>query len=505
VLPSELTPIIAEIIALGTFVIVAAAILGYLSNKVFGALFLAIRSCIVTVICLAGYIGFAQIGTDRTREWATVGLVAAIVVVAGMGARFGRKIGGSRSGRRRGAIFVSGLWVGFCFASWIGHVAGNWIGLLTITLPAVTIFWLSLYNLAQFILPLGEHQSISRAFRCLLTFSAGTNYPYHAMEGRDKVERVPGNQSALFFSGPGIFLTGPDHVVAISNNLSFTGARGPGVVFTEQWEVTQEPMDLRPQQRAYEVDAVTKDGIRIQVTAFGPFQLDAGTQQPEIGNSFPSRARSVFKAFRARPVDIRRDESGGQVTEEREQRRWDDLYEMVGTHVMQDIIAEYKFNELCEPLDPDKDPRKKITEAYQAKIEEELDGYGIKILGGGISNLLPADADAVLKRRITNWQVQWQRRILEQLGEAEGKAERLIGQVRAQVQAEMIQSIGEAIAEVATDDREIMISTVALRFIESLNQMVAQPELRDRLPPDVSRTMGGLPHIIGGRLGNQDV
>jgi hypothetical protein len=254
----------------------------------------------------------------------------------------------------------------------------------------------------------------------------------------------------------------------------------------------------------YTVDAITKDGIPVKFNTFGPFQLDAGKQQPRLGKPFPFRARSIFMAFHAQPVDVQRGRREGEVVEERERRRWDELYEMIGTHVMQDIIAEYEFNELCESLSPEKDPRAKIVEEYQTRMEQKPPDndikvpadYGIKVLGGGIHNLLPADKDAV-KRRVMNWQAQWQRKILERLGLAEADAERLIGQTRAQVQAEMIQNISEAIAEVTTDDKNVIFNTIALRFVESLNQMVTQPQLRERLPPGAAEVVRGIPRIIG--------
>jgi len=511
-LPSELAPLIAtvvEIIALGALVIAVAVILGHFLESIVGEFLLVVFFPLI-VICLTGYMlfglaGFALVSDPdlatraaKAEGWATVGLVMSVIFATGLSVLLGRDMGTSEPGKRRGAIFFPGLWVGFCLASWIGHTSGGWVGLLVITLPAMVIFWLAAYHFARFTLPLDENQPVSRAFRCLVTFSAGTNYPYYVLEDREKVERVPGNQFKRSFSGPGIFLTGPDHVVAVSDGLKFKDVRGPGVVFTYWLESIQEPMDLRPQQRAYTVEATTRDGIRVRFTTFGPFQLDAGEQQPEPGKPFPFRASSVFKAFHAQPMDIKRDRREGEVVEERKRRRWDELYEMIGTHVMQDIIAQYEFNELCEPFDPEKDPRVEIARKYRKRIRRELSRHGIKIPGGSVSNLLPADRDVVFKQRIRNWQVRWRRKMLERLGVAEAEAERLVGQTRAQVQADMIQNISEAIAEVTTDDEEVIINTVALRFIESLNQMVAQPRLRDHLPPDVVGTVGDLPRIIGG-------
>jgi len=172
---------------------------------------------------------------------------------------------------------------------------------------------------------------------------------------------------------------------------------------------------------------------------------------------------------------------------------------------MQDIIAEYEFDDLCEPFDLDKDPRVEIAAKYRERMRRELSRHGIKIPGGGVSNLMPADEDAVFRRRIMNWRALWQRKMLERLGVAEAEAERLIGQTRAQVQAEMIQRISEAMAEVTTDDKEVIINTVALRFVESLNRMVMQAQISQRLPSDVAETWEDLPRMIGEESGGRHV
>jgi hypothetical protein len=509
---SEFAPLIStatEIIALGIFVVTAVVILGRLLNSVAGEFLLEIP--LLLLICLISYAIFGLIGVglklspNQVTRVADVGLVIGVVAAAGWGASSGRKNGTSEPGKRRGAWFFLCLWLGFCFASWVGHAAGGWLGLLTITAPAVLGFWLLLHYLARFILPLDETQSVSEALRCLLTFSAGTNYPYFAIEDREKVERVPGNQfkqdplRGTTIYGPGIFLTGPDHVVVVSSGLGDTSIRGPGVAFTYLFEATQEPMELRLQQRLYTVEAFTKDGIKVKFNAFGPFQLDAGKQQPEEGKPFPVHAKSVFKAYHyAQLVDIQRGKRNGEIVEERKKRRWDELYEIKGTHVMQEIIADHTFDELCEPHDLEKDPRTKIAKEYRKRMRQELPEYGIKIPGGGVSNLFPADKDAVFEQRIKSWQAHWQRKFLERLGAAEAEVEHLIGQARAQVQAEMIQNISNAIAEAATNDAEVIVNTVVLRFIESLNQMVARSQLRERLPASVVSAVDDWPRIIGG-------
>ncbi len=504
---APLTPLVLKILALIVFVFIAGEVMDRLLKGVVGEFLLEIP--LLLSVCLICYIIFGLIGVfglpSQVTLVANIGLVIGVALATVLGVNNGRQKSTSESGKQRGTWFFLYLWLGFCFASWIG-IASDWKGLLIITIPAVLIFWLLLYYLAHFILPLDEDQPISTAFSCLLTFSAGTNYPYYVIEDREKVERVPGNQfkqdpiRGPTIYGPGIFLTGPDHIVVVSSGLGATGIRGPGVVFTHLFEAIQEPMELRPQQRPYEVEAITKDGIEVKFNAFGPFQLDAGEQQPEPGKSFPVRTSSIFKAFHyAQYVDIQRGKKYDQVVEEREKLRWDELYQTIGAHVMQDIIAEYTLNELAEPHDLDKDPRTKIAEEYRNRMRDELPKYGIKIPGGGVSNLFPANKDVVFGQRIKSWQARWQRKLLEDLGAAEAEVEKLIGQARAQVQTDMIQNISDAIAEAATDDREVIVNAVILRFIESLNQMVERSQLRERLPDDTVRTMDDFwLHIIGG-------
>lgn len=491
---------VVELFILGAFLLIASVALGRLLEKIVGAFLF--KLFVFWLICLVFYVLFG-LGTE-SPGWAVVGLVFAVIITAIWGYISGKSMGSSKPGQKRGARFLPGLWLGFCFAGWIGHIAGGWVGQLTITIPAMLTFWLSLYFLAHFILPLEKKQSPHKALRCLVTFSAGTNYPYYALDGREKVERVPGNQfkrSEILgpnWWGPGIFLTGPDYAVAVSAGTDFKGVRGPGVAFTYLFESIQDPMELRPQQRPYTVNATTKDGIKVSFTTFGPFQLDPGDNKPKPGEPFPLRASSIFKVYyKAQLIDIEHGKLHGEVVEERQRLRWDKVYAIKGRHVMQDIIAEYTFDELYEPLDLQKDPRRAISAEHRKRLGKELAEYGVKVLGGGISNLFPADKEAAFERRIASWQAQWQRQMLEQLGVAEAEAERIAGETRAEVQREMIEDISRAIAGITTDDKNAMYNTVALRFIESLNQMVAQPGVERQLPSGTAEAMRNITRIIG--------
>ncbi len=124
--------------------------------------------------------------------------------------------------------------------------------------------------------------------------------------------------------------------------------------------------------------------------------------------------------------------------------------------------------------------------------------YGILHLSATITDLQPQDKERVYRQQVESWKARWQRRMLEELGEAEADAERVLGVERAAVQAEVISSIGEAIAGVGTGDSAQAATVVALRFVESLRRMIERAELGERLAPEVVETIGKMPHIIGG-------
>jgi|GEM_PF-1334002 len=512
-LTPELTALVdglPELLALSALLVLGAVLLGYLSDKWTGAFYILSSVSIVPLICLACYVIFGTIGyvfksqaqpivhTERVKNWAAGGLVLGIVVTAGLAYGTGKTWSTSEQGGKRGSWFLLGVWLHFCLTAWIGHRAAGLLGALTITLPAVAVFWIALFFLSQVILPPDPAQRAGMAFRSLATFSCGRNYPYHRIENRELVTRVPGSKAKPVLAGPGIVLTGPDHVVAISSGVEFKGIRGPGTVFTEKFESIIEPVDLRTQQRMFETEATTRDGIHMHLSTIGYFQLDAGDRQPCPGEAFPRRTSSIYRALHARPMDIVRREEDGETIETRNLRRWDELYEITAAHVTRDVIEQFRLDELL--YDPEKgseDPRATINKLFEQQMTQELREAGIKVLKVDVGNLMPVKREAVFERRILHWQAQWQRKMLEKLGIAEADVERIKLEAQADAQIEMIHTIGDAITEVSDTGRETVVHSVILRFINSLDEMAARPEVKVHLPPEVPQVVRNLPYIIG--------
>lgn len=324
------------------------------------------------------------------------------------------------------------------------------------------------------------------AFRILLDYSRGSHYPFWVVTDEpreeDKIEeRGKGNALAMLAFGRGIIISDCDHAVAVSSGMRFSGVQGPGLLFTGFAERPMRTLDLRPQLRAFNVEALTLDGIQVKVLAFTPFQIDRGEQQPKLGQPFPYRRNAAFRAVHAQMMELPENRDHPQHT-------WDDLPKLIGTRILQDILSRYRFDEFYEYKQGEMMPRVRIANEFREQLKAQLEPLGIQLLGGGISNLLPVK-DKVLEERIRNWRAEWTRRIL--LKQAEGQRERIwrIEQARAQAQAELILALGERLAELDKRGAPVSPDTIVGQFIRVLEDMAQQPMLRRYLPRDTSEDL----------------
>jgi regulator of protease activity HflC (stomatin/prohibitin superfamily) len=457
---------------------VLAALLGNYLDGWTGGVVLAVLSFLAWVICIAG---------NRLLDWP--GLLLGALLVGGLAALLGR-----RYFQRRGMLVVPSLWLGFFLACAVGYLVGGRLGLLTITLSAVLAFWVGLFRLSRYILPLRDDSQRGQAFRSLLTFTLGSNYPYYVVEERETHikkahEMVEGNQFRTFFAGPGFVLTSCDHSAVVSDGITSPGASAPGLNFTGLYQSLDQLIDLRPQLRAFYVEALTKDGMPIKVLTFIPFKVDDVGDQPELGDSFPFDREAAFRAVYGQPLEHKREQKEDpvekklQTIEELERIDWDYLVPAIGTRVLQDIISRYTVDELCAADDPDRDPRAEIKKKLREKMEQEMEPWGIKVLGGGISNLVPQDED-VKKRRVENWQTEWKRKIMLAEIRGEARRERFLGQARVKAKADTLRIIAEGYARAVDAGDRNLSNMMAFCLVEAMEKVLTRRvETQKVLPP----------------------
>ena len=453
-----------------------AGLMAYVADrKLFNALMLWFYTTVACGLCFLGI---------QLAGWP--GLMVAIGLVTVLAYRMGKGFGKKKedlAGKRRGGIFVPALWLGFCGSFAIGYWAGGPLGLFTITVPSLVIFWVGLFAISGHLLPLRNHGQWSKAFRSLFSFSLGTNYPYYVLEDREIVERVMGNAFGQFFAGPGIILTDAAHAPVVWEGLKFKAVGEPGLTFSDRFDQMYQTVDLRPQLRSFYVDAITKDGIRIQVLTFVPFRLNTEGQEPKRNGGFPLDKQRIYKTVWEQPV------------EEGQKRSWDEVVQIVATRILRRIIGQYRCDELCESFDPGKDPRVTIKDELVKQLRRELRGYEIELLGGGISNLEPVDMD-ISSERIAAWRAEWERRITDTLAEARANSIWQVEQAYAQAQAGLIGAVHSVVQQQQELTPEILSKLAALRFVEALEDMACSPQVRQELPPDTAETLGYLRRMI---------
>jgi hypothetical protein len=459
------------------------------------------------------------------------------------------------------------VWLHFWVTALIGWRSG-WLGLLIVTLPALLIGACGLFFVAGFLLPYSEpalyrgkrlardagslptlRQEVQdfldlfryprqnqaarsrlisqrrKALRCLLTYSLGTNYPYQiVVDGKtadrtddtlswetaedELVKRVDGDNFGAFLSGPGIVLTGCDHAVAFSTGLRFKGARGPGVILTSTGDRAAQVIDLREHFSTFPVEAWTKDGIAIRVSAFIPFRIGAGQDRAGLGKGFPYRSSDVFRALHAQVVE---GTDPAEASEDPVERKWYDLVSLAGRRVLRDIISHYEFDDLYAPFewheDPSKDPRSTITKELQEGLRRVLPDWGIQLLGAEIGDLMPTDP-RVQEQRVEAWRADWTRKIMQKKSAGQARRLRVVETARAQAQIDVITTIGKRIDHLRSAGTPVSMDAVARYFIQVLEELAGKPALRELLPGDMNAIIrqanraveGGLPGLRGEQI-----
>ncbi len=364
------------------------------------------------------------------------------------------------------------------------------IVLLLSLLAAGTVFLLGLYITCGLILPFPEKPDRRKVFDFLRDFALGWNYPAYVvvdeLREEDKLkERVPGEVYNYVAMGPGLVITDANHAVSISDGVKFKGVYGPGVVFTGYAD-RPRVIDLRPHSFAFVAETLTKDGIKVRTSAAVAFKIDARGRRPSLDEPLPYSKRSAFQALHAEKVEHI---GKGQTPEKTKQRKWYELPIRIGERILQDIISHYTFDDLYGPHQPGgAPPRRAINDAFAKKLAAELEPLGIQLIGGGISDMEPADGQVYVER-VRAWQAEWSRKIT--FAQAEGRAEwlRRVERARAEAQAELILSLGRQLEELSAASAEIRPEATLRVLVSVLDGLTDRESVGTLLPSETLQAL----------------
>ena len=290
--------------------------------------------------------------------------------------------------------------------------------------------------------------------------------------------------------GPGNAIVFNDSAVFLERFERFTRVAGPGQVFLQRFERIREVMDLRPQERSSVAKALTKDGIPVQTEVQVRFQLArplASLVPPEPDVPHPVYKWALIRAGQCHLRAVNVDNGEEQIA------RWAERASGVGG-TMRALIAEYRLDELLEPYEPGRDPRREIAQRLYQKLQGGASNFGAQILEVRMGALEPT-LEEVKHERITSWQAAWksEARKKEAMGIAEAIRER--GLARAYAQMEIILALTREFQELIERDMTLSAEFVALRFIEALRHAWTRPGGM-KMSADAVRTLGYLQRMV---------
>lgn len=473
--------LITELIAV-TFTTAIVAILGwYAQNKkqggyVIPTLALGVSSLFIVTLSLVGY----RLA-ESTGGW--IGLVVGMGICLSVVPRL--VVGFIKAASPRPfVILMAGL---YAINIW-GYLVAGLVGVFAVVASVFFIFFTILKRLSKHVLPLSEEhmkRDLDQVLRCLVSYSLGTHYPYFVVQDGKVEKRVDGNSFRQFFAGPGIVMVAPDQAAYVTNGVTISQIVKPGISFIGLYDQEVRPVDLRSQLRAFNVDALTKDGIDIRVLVFLPFRMRCGKRQPTLPGAFPVSQQAILQLARSELVERRRGKKPG------ERHQIDgDLVPVVVTPIVQDIIGRYTVDDLCAPLSGDRDPRVEIVDAIKKRARIALRAYGIEVQGGGISNLLPQHEE-VPRRRLENWKTQWENRVLGLMSEVRAESVRQVEMARLEAELQVVARFTQIkLASHLSED--VTQAAIALSFVDCLGQMLHESEQHWPLPESLRDSLGRL-------------
>jgi len=347
------------------------------------------------------------------------------------------------------------------------------------------------------LLPIPHRNQSRDAFRLLKAQLGGSGRPGTIVDGGpmigDETRPFPGEPLERSVDKPSFVITPSHQVVAISDKLQLKGVRGPGLVFLRPGERVDQIIDLRPQERTFELVGRTLDGIEVRVPASVAFQIDAGRRRPMLGTSIPFSRAAAFKAVHAQRVERAGSRQGsGEVR----RHLWADLPGVRAEHILRDIVSRMSFDDLYAPHQvKGEPPRSAVARHLSNELHATLKPIGIQLVGVQLGNFEPTDPEVYVKRA-RSWQAAWMRKVM--LTQAEGRVEQLqiLEHARADARTELILDVGQKLARLAESQAEPSPDVVLKQFLVVLETLAARPQLTDALPQHTRDVLSDLRQAV---------
>lgn len=275
--------------------------------------------------------------------------------------------------------------------------------------------------------------------------------------------------------------------IALARGIGHARAVGPGYVRLNRGERVSHVVDLRRQVRRQEVEAFSRDGIRVETSIAVTFRVSDNDEQNGENVPFPYDPNCIFRLTYSDGVGV-----DSEIP-------WSERIAPQAASLLVAEIARYRLDQLYRLAVHDTDDAVSMGDLVQRvgdELEKELlelfdcsgpEDCPVKILSVSVGQLKPPDG--VIDQRIRNWQSVWEKR--KTMDEAESAAFEIreIQRARAKALAELIEHVTCNVEEMRNGDRETISKVLRLRMTDMLDRLIADQRMQVQTPQHVFDTL----------------
>ena len=302
--------------------------------------------------------------------------------------------------------------------------------------------------------------------------------------------RPGGSRVLTKLGGPGKILVYNDSAVVLERGGRLTRVLGPGKIATlAPFEKPRDVLDVRPTHWDYQVEALSREGIPVSVSADVEFQIDTGGRVPTAETPYPARDEAIFKASIGRWMLA---PTAGDSFDWARRVIIGDTDES-----LRSIIARYRLNELIgfdsASTPATRHPRQDIQEKLKAALAQSAADAGVQINDVRLGTIKVADD--VSQQWIDAWENEWGGWALVQEKAGEAERQQLRETAKAQAQVDMLTSVAQAFRESVSHDARIPSQLLVMRLLEVFDHAQISPLCY--LPREAMDTLDRLREMVG--------
>jgi hypothetical protein len=479
--------------------LLSQAIILFLIITVIGAIWASPEIISLIIILRRGLSLIDEI--DKWNEWAW--LFSSIRLAMALGAFFFfAYVLGHEHGKSRWLLSA----LGYIAAVVIGWIVNSWMGILFISIPLITVFYFTLYDLALVVMPVSNPEDRAeqkKRINAFISYTWGIQSPMTMVDDHawKKYEpRIPGDITWQFADfpipiiknldwRPGLVWTRSHQVVSISGGTKFKRVDGPGVAFPGKLERLDQVFDLRLQLRTREIDVISKDGIRFIARYFTGFRIDNEAWNKDLYDAvrpLNSHLRGADKLSHTQgsfPFSHARVQATLGMTSTKAATGdptiyWDQWAANVVEDQVRKVLSQKNLDELWRPAIDQKFANALDVIAGEIKKNTELTlrAAGILLVVARVVNFkFPGNkehGDEITKQQIDTWGSEWARRRSNILAEAQAESDRAQQEARAYAESLLLNSIAEGLQKTHEINPNLPRFVIAMRFLSSLQDYV---------------------------------